>query len=76
MNCKHSMAEIELYLDGELAAKDAERLTAHVSKCNNCERLLNGERSFRQALKEKIYWKHVPSSITRDVREVVMLQAF
>ena len=73
MNCKHSVAEIELYLDGELSAKDAERLGAHFSKCNDCFRLLEGEKSFRQALKEKIFWKPVPSSITRNVKEVVML---
>jgi len=55
-------AQLDAYLDGELAATDARELEAHVAQCAECARFRNGRLALRAAIATR-----VPAFQTSDV---------
>jgi len=49
--CKEIQAQMTFYLDDELQGAERSAVEAHIGECPECERLLEGERRFLQAVR-------------------------
>ena len=61
-------AQLDLYLDGELAAVDARELEAHVAQCAECARFRDGRLALRAAIKADVPAFQAPDTLRQRVR--------
>ena len=61
-------AQIDVYLDGELAAVDARELEAHLAQCAECTRFRDGRLALRAAIAADIPKFQAPAALRDRVR--------
>ena len=61
-------AQLDAYLDGELAAVDARELEAHLGQCAECTRFRDGRLALRAAIKARVPAFEAPDTLRRRVR--------
>jgi len=61
-------AELDAYLDGELAAADAHELEAHLAQCPECTRFRDGRLELRAAIQARVPAFQVPDTLRQRVR--------
>jgi anti-sigma factor RsiW len=64
-------AQVDMYLDGELAAGDAARLEAHLAGCASCERFRAARLALRAALATALPRREAPDALRVRVRSAV-----
>jgi anti-sigma factor RsiW len=64
-------AQVDAYLDGELAATDAAELEAHLSGCPSCERFRAGRLALRAAVAAELPRLEAPAALQARVRTAV-----
>jgi anti-sigma factor RsiW len=68
-------AQVDAYLDGELAASDAARLEAHLAGCASCGRFRDDRLALRQALVVALPKLEAPAALRNRVRAALRDQA-
>ena len=68
-------AQLDAYLDGELAAVDARELEAHVAECPECARLRDGRLALRAAISARIPAFQAPDELRGRVRAALKAAA-
>ena len=61
-------AQLDAYLDGELAAADARALEAHIAQCSECARWRDDRVTLRAAIKSQIPVLRAPDVLRQRVR--------
>jgi anti-sigma factor (TIGR02949 family) len=61
-------AQLDAYLDGELAAVDAGELEAHLARCPDCARFRDGRLALRAAIKARVPAFQAPDALRERVR--------
>ena len=64
-------AQLDAYLDGELAAPDAAELEAHLRACPDCSRLERRRRALSAAVREQVLRFPAPDTLRARVRSAV-----
>jgi len=64
-------AQLDAYLDGELAAVDARELEAHLAQCPECARFRNGRLELRAAISAHLPVFPAPDALRERVRAAV-----
>ena len=64
-------AQLDAYLDGELAAADARALEAHIGQCSECTRWRDDQVTLRAAIKSQIPVLRAPDILRQRVRAPV-----
>ena len=68
-------AQLDAYLDGELAAADARALEAHVAECAGCARFRDGRLGLRAAIKVGVPVFPAPDALRARLREALRAAA-
>jgi anti-sigma factor RsiW len=68
-------AQVDTYLDGELAAVDARELEAHLTQCPECTRFRDGRLELRAAIATRVPAFHVPEALRGRVRAALKTAA-
>jgi anti-sigma factor RsiW len=61
-------AQLDAYLDGELAAVDARELEAHVAQCPECTRFRDGRLALRESVTAQVPAFQAPDALRERVR--------
>src|SRR2546427_5756330 len=61
-------AQLDAYLDGELAADDARELEAHLVQCPDCARFRDGRIALRAAITAQVPALQAPDALRERVR--------
>src|SRR5437879_13348705 len=61
-------AQLDAYLDGELAADDARELEAHLVQCPECARFRDGRIALRAAITARVPALQAPDALRERVR--------
>src|SRR2546428_9262557 len=61
-------AQLDAYLDGELAADDARELEAHLVQCPDCARFRDGRIALRAAITAQVPVLQAPDALRERVR--------
>jgi anti-sigma factor RsiW len=61
-------AQLDAYLDGELAAADARELEAHLTQCSECARFRDGRLELRAAITARVPAFQAPDTLRGRVR--------
>jgi anti-sigma factor (TIGR02949 family) len=61
-------AQLDAYLDGELAAVDARELEGHLAQCPECTRFRDGRLALRAAIKARVPAFEAPDALRQRVR--------
>jgi anti-sigma factor RsiW len=61
-------AQVDAYLDGELARPDASDLEAHLSQCEACAEFRDGRIALRAAIRTQVPRLHAPDALWEQVR--------
>ena len=67
MQCEIARAQLEMYLDGELARGDARELEAHVDACVECRTALDRLDALRRALREPALRHAAPAALRERI---------
>lgn len=68
-------AQLDAYLDGELAAVDARALEAHLTQCPECTRFRDGRLALRAAISERVPAFKAPDTLRQRVRAALKTSA-
>ena len=68
-------AQLDAYLDGELAATDARELEAHLAQCPECARFRDGRLALRAAIAARVPAFPAPAALRQRVREALRAAA-
>jgi len=68
-------AQLDAYLDGELAAADARALEAHLAECAGCARFRDGRLGLRAAIKAGVPVFPAPDALRARLREALRAAA-
>ena len=68
-------AQLDAYLDGELAAVDARELEAHIAQCADCARFRDGRLALRAAIKARVPAFQAPHALREGVRAALKTTA-
>lgn len=68
-------AQLDAYLDGELAAADARALEAHLAQCPECARFRDGRLALRAAISARVPAFPAPDTLRARVRGAVKTAA-
>jgi anti-sigma factor RsiW len=71
----HFEAQVDAYLDDELAAVDARELEAHIAQCADCARFRDGRRELRAAIKARVPAFQAPNALRERVRAALKTTA-
>jgi anti-sigma factor RsiW len=66
-----SEAQLDAYLDGELAAVEARELEAHLPRCPECTQFRDGRLALRAALQARVPTFQAPDALRQRVRAAV-----
>ena len=75
MSHPHVEAQLDAYLDGELAAVDARELEAHIARCADCARFRDGRLALRAAIKVRVPAFQAPNALRERVRAALKTTA-
>jgi anti-sigma factor (TIGR02949 family) len=64
-------AQLDAYLDGELAGDDARELEAHLAQCPECARFRDGRLELRAAITARLPMLQAPDTLRQRVRTAV-----
>lgn len=68
MSCHATLAQLNAFLDNEVAAKDSLAVEAHLRDCPACAARFARERAWREGLRAKADYHAAPESLRRRVR--------
>jgi len=68
-------AQVDAYLDGELAADDARELEAHLIQCPECARFRDGRIALRAAITAQVPALEAPDALRERVRAALRVAA-
>jgi anti-sigma factor RsiW len=68
-------AQLDAYLDDELAAVDARALEAHIAECADCARFRDGRLALRAAIKARVPAFQAPNALRERVRAALTTRA-
>ena len=68
-------AQLDTYLDGELAAADARELEAHLAQCPQCTRFRDGRLALRAAIAARVPAFPAPAALRERVRGAIRAAA-
>jgi anti-sigma factor (TIGR02949 family) len=68
-------AQLDAYLDGELAAVDARELAAHIAQCPECARFRDGRLELREGVAARIPTFQAPDDLRERVRAALKTAA-
>ena len=68
-------AQLDAYLDGELAAVDARELEGHLAQCPECTRFRDGRLALRAAIKARVPAFQAPDALRQRVRAALQSTA-
>lgn len=71
MSCQEVQKFIHPYLDGEIDEREWVALAAHIENCNNCQRLVQFEQTFRQSLKKSLKLTSAPPSLSVKLKNAL-----
>ena len=73
MDCKETLENLNLLLDGELNEDVENQVMAHLHDCWHCNEVKDNEVRLKQMIKEKLaYRKTVPAGIIDSIKEVIL----
>jgi len=68
-------AQLDAYLDGELAAPDAREIEAHLARCPECAQFRAARLELRAAIAERVPALRAPAALRERVREALRATA-
>ncbi|HEY6210533.1 MAG TPA: zf-HC2 domain-containing protein, partial [Gemmatimonadales bacterium] len=68
-------AQLDAYLDGELAAPDAREIEAHLARCPECAQLRAARLELRAAIAERVPALRAPPALRERVQEALRATA-
>lgn len=72
MDCKETLRNLALYLDGELDEVKEEQIISHIKECWHCRDTQDSEVKLREMIREKLtYSRKAPSSITAAIQQII-----
>jgi len=72
MDCKETLKNLALYLDGELDTVKEQEILSHFHECWHCSDVKESEAKLKELIREKLaYSKKAPSSITSAIKQIV-----
>lgn len=74
-NCKDTLKNVMMALDGELSSDEEKAFLAHVNHCSRCLEKYEIEKSFKQFLTEKILRHHIPDQLVDQIRSRILGKA-
>jgi anti-sigma factor (TIGR02949 family) len=70
VNCHGTLAQLNAFLDNEVAAKDSLAVEQHLRECPACAAQFARERAWREGLRAKADYHAAPESLRRRVRAI------
>ena len=70
--CEHVLRQIELYLDGELAAIERVEIERHLGGCPPCHEHSEFQRRLKEILRAKCGCDDVPVEVLERIRAIVL----
>lgn len=72
MDCKETLKNLSLLLDGELDSGKQEEVIAHFEDCWHCSETKENEQKLRELIRQKIsYSKQVPAPLADSIRSLI-----
>jgi predicted anti-sigma-YlaC factor YlaD len=72
MDCKETLNNLSLLLDGELANGVEQEVLEHIQNCWHCTEVKENEARLKEIIKEKLAYRlTVPSSVTAAIKEII-----
>ena len=75
MDCNEVETKLQLFIDDELSASEVQELRRHMEACNPCEKRLELEKRFKDALREMTK-RHVEEQEVDSLRSFVLHNAY
>lgn len=73
MDCKETLQNLALYLDGELDAEKESKVLEHVHDCWHCAEYKGNEEKLKEMIREKLSYKlTTPNDLTSAIRAIVL----
>lgn len=73
MDCKETLENLALYLDGELAADKESQVLEHIHECWHCAEYKGNEERLKEMIREKLSYKlTTPSHIDSAIRAIIV----
>lgn len=72
MDCKETLENLSLLLDGELAPEKEQKLMGHLEECWHCKDVRENEEKLKELIREKLaYSKKVPVQMGEKIRSLI-----
>ena len=73
MDCKETLQNLALYLDGELATEKESQVLEHIHECWHCAEYKGNEEKLKEMIRKKLSYKlTTPSHITSRIKAMVL----
>jgi anti-sigma factor (TIGR02949 family) len=70
-DCEHVLAQITLFLDGELAEGEGDRVRVHVAACDACRDRTDFHRHLKEVVRDACGTCEVPPDLLARVRALL-----
>ena len=70
-DCEHVLAQITLFLDGELAEGECDRVRVHVAACDACRDRTDFHRHLKEVVRDACGTCEVPPDLLARVRALL-----
>ncbi|MBI3142542.1 MAG: zf-HC2 domain-containing protein [Bacteroidetes bacterium] len=72
MDCKETLKNLWMLLDGEIQDKDQHEILDHLAHCWHCTDVKDSEERLKSLIKQKLeYKKAVPSELINAISQIV-----
>lgn len=72
MDCKETLKNLSLLLDGEMLDNDRHEILDHLAHCWHCSELKDSEEKLKALIKQKLeYRRTAPTELIRAINHVV-----
>ena len=75
MSCEHSLEQLYLYLDGELALPEAQEVACHLDTCAACQQAVAAHQRLQALLRQALEEEDVPAQLWLDVQQRLAQEA-
>ncbi|MCD6496958.1 MAG: zf-HC2 domain-containing protein [Deltaproteobacteria bacterium] len=67
MNCEDAQKFVHVYLDGEFAEEDRDAFEEHLSRCDDCQAMVQFEKRFKAAIKTAVTDPPLPAGLEERI---------